>query len=268
MSNFSRISSQYEQDSIVQKSAGEILFGLLDIQPSDNVLDLGCGTGHISSLIKKHTSGNVVGVDQSVGMIKKAQEKYADLGLSFRNLSVEQLDYKDEFEIIFCNSVLQWFTQPDVALKNCYNALKYQGKMAVQAPATDNYCPNFIQAIEDVKRDKRTQQIFSGFNSPWLFFNSADDYQKIFEAAGFKVRESTIDRVKTSHSVEETVKIFSSGAAAGYLNQKYYTTRLTDHYLDAFKDIVRNSFQSQANESGNVELTFYRIYLLAEKIDT
>jgi len=47
MSNFSEISQKYESDSVVQKSASDILFDLLDIQAKDDVLDLGCGTGHI-----------------------------------------------------------------------------------------------------------------------------------------------------------------------------------------------------------------------------
>ena len=79
MSNFSEISKKYEKDSVVQKSASEILFDLLEIQPKDDVLGLGCGTGHISRLIRNKTRGKVVGVDPSDGMIEKAEEKFSSL---------------------------------------------------------------------------------------------------------------------------------------------------------------------------------------------
>ena len=111
MANFTEISSKYEKDSVVQKSASEILFDLLDIQPEDNVLDLGCGTGHLSKLIRETTKGKVIGVDPSDGMIEKAKENYSDQDIIFRNCSAEQLEYKDEFEIIFCNSAFQWFAE-------------------------------------------------------------------------------------------------------------------------------------------------------------
>ena len=263
MPNFSEISAKYEEDSIAQKSAAEILFELLDIQPNDNVLDLGCGTGHITKLIKEKTKGNVVGVDPSEGMIKKGKEKYSEQGLSFRICSVEQLDYKNEFEIIFCNSAFQWFVNPEQALKACYDALKNKGRMAVQAPATDDYCPNFLQAIEEVGRDDSTKDTFGSFTSPWLFLNTAEEYKKLFVDAGFKVEKSTIDEVVTSHTAEEAYKIFESGAAAGYLNQDYYRARLTEEYTESFRNIVRKSFESQTNATGQVELTFHRIYLLA-----
>ena len=52
MANFTEISLQYENDAIVQKSASEILFELLDVQSNDNVLDFGCGTGHLTKDIR------------------------------------------------------------------------------------------------------------------------------------------------------------------------------------------------------------------------
>ncbi len=265
MADFSEISAKYEEDSIAQKSASDILFELLDIQPNDNVLDLGCGTGHISKLIKEKTSGGVVGVDSSEGMIEKAKEKYAEEGLSFRVCSAEQLDYESEFEVIFCNSVFQWFVDPKQALKACYNALRDRGRMAMQAPATDNYCPNFLRAVEEVKRDDSTKEIFGSFTRPWLFLNTAEEYAELFAGAGFKVERATIDEVVTSHTVEEAYKIFASGAAAGYLNQEYYGARLTQDYTESFSSIVGKSFENQANSAGQIELTFYRIYLLAAR---
>lgn len=268
MSNFSAISAKYEKDSIVQKSASDILLNLLDIQPNDNVLDLGCGTGHISKLIKENTNGKVVGVDPSDGMIEKAKEKYADLDIIFHLCTAEQLDYNNEFDKIFCNSVFQWFARPIEALKACYNALKSRGRMAIQAPAKDIYCPNFISAIDEVGKHKDTKEVFVSFTLPWFFLNTAREYKRLFEKVGFLVEKSTIDEVITTHTAEEAYKIFESGAAAGYLNQEYYKRHLPEGYIESFRNIIRSSFENQANEAGHIDLTFYRIYLLAKKDET
>ncbi len=266
MANFSEISKKYEIDSVIQKSASEILFELLEIQPQDDVLDLGCSTGHISKLIRDKTIGRVVGVDPSNGMIEKAQAKFSEHTISFHVNSAEQLKFDNEFDIIFCNSAFQWFVDPAKALAACFKALKPGGKMAIQAPAKDNYCPNFLKAIAEVKNHQSTQNIFRSFSQPWFFRNNAYDYSKLYEKAGFKVEKSTIEKVVTFHSAEEAYKIFESGAAAGYLNQEYYSTKLTEEYIEAFRKIVRDSFESQVTETKQVKMVFYRIYLLATKL--
>ena len=265
MSNFTEISSKYENDAVVQKSASEILFDLLNIQPGDNILDLGCGTGHITKIIRNKTSGKVVGVDPSEGMIEKAKEKYLNHGIIFRNCPAEELNYENEFEIIFCNSAFQWFKDHGRALKACHNALKQDGKIAIQAPAKEVYCPNFIKAIDAVKRNESTKSVFGRFTPPWLLLNTAGEYSNIFKNAGFKVEESWIDEVVTTHSPEEVYKIFESGAAAGYLNQEYYGRPISRNYISDFRDIIRESFENQADNTGKVKLIFYRFYLLAKK---
>jgi trans-aconitate 2-methyltransferase len=265
MSNFSEISKKYESDSVVQKSASDILFDLVDIQARDDVLDLGCGTGHISKLIKEKTKGKVVGVDPSVGMIKKAREKFSDQDISFRVCSAEQLDYQNEFDVIFCNSAFQWFTRPEIVLKACYRAFRNKGRMAIQAPAKDIYCPNFLKAIDEVRKHIETKEVFKGFNSPWFFRNTVEEYKEIFEAADFRVEKASIAEVITTHTIEEAYKIFESGAAAGYLNEKYYSKSITMSFVESFRNTVRLSFECQANKEGNINLTFYRIYLLAQK---
>jgi len=46
--NFNSKAFTYANNSLVQKSASEILLNLLSIQPGEDVLDLGCGPGHIT----------------------------------------------------------------------------------------------------------------------------------------------------------------------------------------------------------------------------
>ena len=249
MTNFTTISKKYEKDSVVQKSASKILLEMTAITDGEDILDLGCGTGHLTSILKQRTSGQVIGVDPASGMIAEAEAKFNKKDLSFRLIPAQDLDYREAFDVIFCNSAFQWFKQPLPILKNCYRALKSQGRMAIQAPARHCYCPNFLEAIDVVRHDPEIGSTFAGFQTPWFFLDSARDYQDLFEEAGFSVPRSFIDKVVTKHSVEKVVAIFESGAAAGYLNEQHYPQRLNKEYIDSFRKIIRACFENQADLS-------------------
>jgi trans-aconitate methyltransferase len=263
--DFTDISSRYERDSLIQKSAAEKLIGLLDIQKNDRVLDLGCGTGSLTRKLRSMIDGNITGVDPSEGMIRKAWEESAGLDITYEVKSAEGLDYRDEFTVLFCNSAIQWFHDHGKALENCYAVLRLGGRMGIQAPAKKAYCPNFLAAIDAVAKNPRTARIFAGFKPPWLFLDAAEEYAVMFHQAGFAVPFAKIETVTTMHSADEVMIIFESGAAAGYLNQEYYLTKIGEDYARAFREVVKGSFRNQANAQGKVELVFNRIYLVAVK---
>jgi len=262
---FSKIAANYEEYSLLQKSAADTLIKLLEIGSGDDVLDLGCGTGNLTGKIRKVTDGKVTGIDPSKGMIREAIEKNRGFDTSFEIKSAEEMDYKDCFDVIFCNSVLQWFKDPQKSVENCYTALHKGGRIGVQAPAKKVYSPNFIEAIEKVKEDPGTKDIFTHFKEPWFFLETAGEYSELFEKYGFTVVLSKIENVRTKHTPEEVFNIFSSGAAAGYLNQDYYDVGIEAGYIDSFKKIVRGALVQQVNDHGEMELVFNRIFLVAIK---
>ncbi len=264
--DFSKISADYEKYATIQKSASYVLLNLLKIKNEEDVLDLGCGTGHITRVIRKMTKGKVVGIDPSEGMIKEAIAKSRGMEIVYEVKSAEEMDYYEDFDVIFCNSTLQWFNDPEKALRNCYKALKKGGRIGVQAPAKRVYSPNFIKAISKVSEDERTKYIFNHFKEPWFFLETEDEYVRFFEKVGFKVTFSKLETVTTYHTPEEVFKIFLSGAVVGYLNQQYYDVEITEGYISAFKEIVRKSFEDQAGEDGIVELKFNRIFLIALRV--
>jgi ubiquinone/menaquinone biosynthesis C-methylase UbiE len=104
MSTFDKVSSQYQQQSLVQQAAAEKLLAMLNIGAKDDVLDVACGPGHITQRIKSITQGRVVGTDISAGMIAQAKAKYP--GVDFRHLAAESLDYHEDFDVVFCNSAV------------------------------------------------------------------------------------------------------------------------------------------------------------------
>ncbi|MFN8458836.1 MAG: methyltransferase domain-containing protein [Anaerolineae bacterium] len=265
MTDFSRIATHYRQSSIVQKSASNELFELLQIKASDEVLDLGCGTGHLTQKIRQLTRGRVVGLDAAPGMIEEARRHYGSLNISFDVAAADSFDYESLFDVIFCNSAFQWFKNPEPVLVKCYRALKPQGRMGMQAPAGQVYSPNFVEAIAQVSSAPSIRDIFAQFNPPWLLLETAEDYRSLFQTAGFKVSEARKDRVVSYHSPEEVYRIFDTGAAAGYLNPAYYPVPLTADYFETFSALVRDAFNQQRGADGQVELSFFRIYLLAQK---
>jgi len=265
MPNFSEISVNYEKDSLVQRSASDQLFELIHIQPFDDILDIGCGTGNLTIKMTEHTKGRIVGIDASEGMIDEAKRKYSQLGIEFKVCPTEQMTYTDSFDVIFCNSTFQWFKDPKPALEACLKALKPDGRMGIQSPAREMYSPNFIEAIQRVKSDPLLKEQFASFQQPWFFLETQEEYTELFKTAGFEVLHSQIDRLVSSHTPDEVYNIFESGASAGYLNQKCYSLPISDNYIDNFRLIVREAFKDQANSDGRVDLTFFRIYLLAKK---
>lgn len=100
---FSEIATRYERDSIVQKNAADPLFSLLAIGGGGDVLDLGCGAGNLTRKIRELTTGRVVGVDPSDGMLREAEAKRGGLAMEFHPADAESLVFRDCFDVIFCN---------------------------------------------------------------------------------------------------------------------------------------------------------------------
>lgn len=263
--DFDALAHRYERDSSVQKAASEILFDLLAIGTREVVLDLGCGPGHLTRRIGDLTEGRVLGVDPSPSMIEQARAKYPGARIRFEVGSAEELAAREEFDAIFCNSAFQWIRDPARALRACRAALRPGGRMGIQAPATARFCPNFLDALEVVTRDPSAGPALAGFANPWLFRETPEEYAALFESAGFQVLLSRMEEARTQAEPEEVMRIFESGAAAGYLNGAHYRSPLPPGWAERVRAILRSAFAAQAKADGRVDLAFRRVYLIARR---
>jgi Trans-aconitate methyltransferase len=256
----------YEETSLVQKSAAQVLRRLLAIQTDEDILDLGCGPGNITRELALSTKGKVLGVDLAVGMIAEARRLNTGIpNLHFEVKDAANLGFVSEFNVIICNSAFQWFTDPVPVLEQCYQALRPGGRIGIQAPATYNYCQNFVAAEEKIRQHPATRVIYAGFVRPWLFLESAAEYRQLFEEREFKVTYSELVREETGYTVDQAFMIYQSGAENGFLNQAYNNEKITESYINAFRHLVKETLVEQANQDGLVNLVFNRIYLVAER---
>ena len=265
MSDFSTIVSFYREKSLVQASAGRKLMELLAIAPTADILDVGCGAGNLTADLRGLTTGRVVGVDPSEGMIRQSREAYGSRGIDFRVLGAEALDYDRQFDILFCSSAFQWFRDPEVVLERFFRALRPGGRVGMQAPATSNFSPNFIRAIDHCRRQPALDGLFAGFRSPWFFLETADAYGALFRQAGFRVSLCRIEADRSLYTVDQAVDIFRSGAAAGFLNQACFSASLPLAFGDQVMAAVRDSFAGEAAADGRVELLFHRVFVVGDR---
>ncbi|MGI9471110.1 MAG: class I SAM-dependent methyltransferase [Rubripirellula sp.] len=117
----------------------------LSVQPGEQVLELGFGTGNsVLNLIEAAgESGHVQGIDVSPGMLTVAAKKIAAKGLDDRvDLCVgdaRELPYKDDtFDAVFTSFTLELFPLKDIpkVLSEVARVLKPGGRFGVVSMAT------------------------------------------------------------------------------------------------------------------------------------
>lgn len=104
------------------------------LQPGMTVLDIGCGTGAITSGIAQivGAQGKVVGIDSNHQLIEEAKQKWSEIAnLSFEVGDIYNLNYSNEFDIVTSSRVLQWLSSPKMAVKSMINAVKEGGQIVI-----------------------------------------------------------------------------------------------------------------------------------------
>ncbi len=261
---FDDLAATYERNAVVQKGAAAVLLQVLQIRPDEDVLDVGCGTGNLTRRLRTVTRGRVEGVDASPSMVAEARCG-GDEAARFSLSRAEDLAFDSEFDVIFSNSALQWFRAPERALARMRAALRPGGRMGIQAPATQAYCPAFIEAMARVAAHPDTRDTFARFRSPWFFLETASEYGALVERAGLDVKLVRLQEQAARQAPEAAMSTFESGAVAGYLGPNCYDVALDDRYAGRVREIVRDALEAQADGEGMVELVFRRVYLVATR---
>src|SRR4030095_15944911 len=104
-----------DKNSFVWKH-GRGVMELLAPKAGERILDLGCGTGHLTNQIAE-AGGEVVGIDKSTTMIDEARRLYPDL--HFEIADATDFYFEQPFDAVFSNAAIHWMKdQPSVARCN------------------------------------------------------------------------------------------------------------------------------------------------------
>jgi trans-aconitate 2-methyltransferase len=166
-----------DRHSFVWRS-GASLIELLNPQPGERILDLGCGTGHLTAQIAE-TGAVVVGVDSSPSMIAQARQNFPSLRFVLADAS--GFRFEEPFDAVFSNAALHWIPDAEPVVKSIAAALRPGGRLVLEMGARGNI-EQIRQAIETVLTEAGHAP-----KCPW-FFPSAAEYGTLLEKHGFEVR--------------------------------------------------------------------------------
>lgn len=164
---------------------GADVVSLLAPRAGETILDLGCGTGHLTAQIAE-SGAHVTGVDRSDEMIAAARQAYPHL--KFEIADARDLSFHDEFDAVFSNATLHWIHEPELVLQGVCRALRAGGRFVAELGGHGNI-QTMKEAFDRVLTEMRLAK--PGEVNPW-YYPSVSEYATLVERNGLEVRFITL----------------------------------------------------------------------------
>ena len=118
------------------------------------IVDIGCGPGNSTRVLKDVLpQAEILGIDNSENMIRKAREKHPELEFQRLDADKELERLADDWDAIFSNACLQWIPDHRTLIPRLMSRLRPGGMLAVQMPI--NGQETLYRIIEEVSADPK-----------------------------------------------------------------------------------------------------------------
>lgn len=253
----------YKNSSSSQQKWARELISKLEIKGNERVLDIGCGDGKITAEIaQKLPEGSVLGIDSSKEMIYLAKETFNSKeynNLNFILKDVQELDFNNEFDVIFSNAALHWIKDHLSILKQIKDSLKPSGKILIQMGGKGN-AESILEIADIMITDEKWKKYFKGFEFPYGFYG-AKEYKDWLKRAGFNsIRVQLFPKDMEKKNVIDL---------AGWIRTTWlpYTQRVPEEFQEEFIEelIERYLEKYPKDEKGHIHVKMVRLEVEATK---
>ena len=182
---------------------GGAALDLLDPQPGERILDVGCGDGTLTKKLIER-GATVLGIDNSPEMIAAARAAGIDALL----LPAENVTFSGEFDAAFSNATLHWVLEKEQAARAIFRALKSGSRFAGEMGGDGN--------LKQVREALDEELIIRGYVPPIEASNwyaSPEEFAAVYESAGFREVDARLIERPTpiEHGVAAWVTTFRKG---------------------------------------------------------
>lgn len=166
----------------------------LEIDPFDDVLDVGCGTGPVIELLaKKYPEKHFVGLDITPAMIEVARSK----GLSnveFLVGDAENLPFGDEsFDAVLCSNSFHHYPNPGAFLREAHRVLRPGGKLILRDYTSNDVVVWLMNTFE------MPLARLAGHGDVRIL--KMKEYRELVEAVGFAIEKLVAQKGFRAHLV-------------------------------------------------------------------
>ncbi len=232
---------------------GSQLIDLLAPKEGELILDLGCGSGQLTSKISE-SGAKTIGIDSSEEMIKASQELFPDL--DFYHMNAVSFTFERRFDAIFSNAVLHWVKDQELATTNMFKHLNEGGRLVVEFGGFGNV-GTIVNAI---RSSLNSRGFHKNAGLERWYFPTISEYTSLLEEVGFEVVFAQLyDRPTLLESknkgIEDWIEMFGSHFFLG-IDPKEKAAILSE---------VQNNVRSKCFKDGQWYADYRRIRVVALK---
>ena len=262
---------RYHRISDPQLAWGRVVAARLHLQPGERVLDIGCGTGRLTSEIAAQPGIGVVGLDRSAAMLQEAAKHAAAAPVpevrdsapgrirrpAYVHGDGTALPFFRTFDAVFSAATFHWIPDHERLFANVFDALADGGRLVAQAGGAGNLERLYGRARE-LMHSPRYAEYFGSWAEPFHFENAADTERRL-SRAGFLRIEVSLVPAPVSFDLPERYGEF---VAAVCLR----------HHLHRLPPAERDGFMSRLTDQALADdppltLDYWRLNIAARKAD-
>ena len=197
---------------------GEAVVELLAPKAGERVLDVGCGTGHLTNKIAA-SGATVLGIDVSPEMIGRARVLYPDL--RFEIADATSFHFDEPFDAVFSNAALHWIEEQDQVTDCVRRALKTGGRFVAEFGGKHNTqeIKGALYRAAEAAGCAVTQEV------KFRYFPSIGEHATLLEAHGFIVSYAIYFERPTpleggEHGMKNFLEMFANNVLDGFPPEK------------------------------------------------
>jgi trans-aconitate methyltransferase len=232
---------------------GREVVDMLDPKPGERILDLGCGTGHLTHEIAARGAA-VIGVDSSPEMIAQARAQFP--AINFQLVDARTMQFDEPFDAVFSNATLHWIHEAEQVVRCIAEALKPGGRFVAEFGGKGNVAA--IQA--GIRHGLLTLGIDEATVFPIWYFPGIAEYSQLLENNGLEAqwaamipREVRLEDPETG--LRDWIRMFAEKALQAVPNE----------YVEQFYALVETNCRVQLYRDGAWHADYRRIRVMARK---
>ncbi len=254
--NFARRADSYDCQAGVQRLMAQGLLARLQgpLPRAGRILEIGCGTGYFTQLIKQGCNGaSLVALDLDAALVAAARDRLGTpAGVAWLVADGETLS-RGGFDAIVANATFQWLTRPAESLAVYFDLLNPGGALAFSTLGPGTF-PELAGSLEQAAASLRLSR------QPVIAvqgFLAGETWSRLLAGAGFGQIKLTRECVTTTYpSVPAFLQALQATGATNP-QPRPFSPRL-------FKTLIQ-AYREGYGQNGAIPVTYEIIWAVARK---